>query len=145
MNSELGQGSEFIVKLPVNSSNLVMGENEFSSPDENREKPNEKLLKHHFDKIKLQVEVATDGNQALQKARSHVPDLITMDINMPNLNGWDTLAAMRADETLKNVPIVVVTVQEEKQRGLELGASDYLTKPINKEDVTSMVNRYIGL
>ena len=161
VNSEESVGSEFIVKLPINNSDVQMdlGTN-FEKSATNGEPPLDlnkrhvlvvedddnmvELLKHHFDKISMQVEVAKDGNQALQKARAHTPDLITMDINMPNLNGWDTLAAMRADDTLKQVPIVVVTVQEEKRRGLELGASDYLTKPINKEDVATIVHRYIG-
>lgn len=102
------------------------------------------MLKHHFDKVNIKVDVAKDGNQALQKARANVPSLITLDINMPNLNGWDTLAAMRADQALKDIPIVVVTVQEEKKKGIELGASEYLTKPINKDDVSNIVNRFLG-
>jgi len=164
VNSTQGVGSEFIFKLPLNNSNVEMDlqgqqQNLRSSMVDNEDLENlqkhvlvvedddnmVQLLKHHFDKINIRVVVAKDGNQALQMARSEIPDLITLDINMPNLNGWDTLAAMRADEVLKSVPIVVVTVQEEKRKGMELGASDYLTKPINKDDVISMVNRYTGV
>ena len=162
VNSTQGVGSEFIFKLPLNNTDVEMDlQGKLQAEDDNSNNKTEgdlqhhvlvvedddnmvQLLKHHFDKINIRVEVAKDGNQALQMARLAKPDLITLDINMPNLNGWDTLAAMRADETLKNVPIVVVTVQEEKRKGMELGASDYLTKPINKDDVISMVNRYTG-
>ena len=150
VTSELNKGSIFSVIIPLNISNISL------NPSYKKEITNDKserifdsankatvlvveddenmvqMLKHHFDRNDIIVEVAKDGNQALQKARANPPTLITLDINLPNLNGWDTLAAMRADELLKDIPIVMVTVQEEKKKGLELGASEYLTKPINK-------------
>jgi signal transduction histidine kinase/CheY-like chemotaxis protein len=167
VESKKGKGSRFTVIIPLNDSgtnhSLSMKSSDGVIKEDNQAQPadtNEKaafsvlvvedddnmvqMLKHHFDKVNLKVEVAKDGNQALQKARANVPSLITLDINMPNLNGWDTLAAMKADEALKDIPIVVVTVQEEKKKGIELGASEYLTKPINKDDVSNIVNRFLG-
>jgi len=170
VTSEEGKGSEFSVYLPLNNSDIAIenaalernltsslegaGESDLAGEEPCPSGMNNvlivedddnmvQMLKYHFDKKQVHVEVAKDGSQALQKARANIPALITLDINMPNLNGWDTLAAMRADPLLKNIPIVVLTVQEEKQKGLELGASEYLIKPINKEDVAAIVNRFI--
>lgn len=164
VNSEEGQGSTFTVILPLNNSDIPMNittkKTDSEEPENNLTLSNNndkrvlvvedddnmvQMLKHHFDKIDVVVEVAKDGNQALQKARANPPNLVTLDINMPNLNGWDTLAAMRADELLKDIPIVVLTVQEEKKKGLELGASEYLTKPINKTDVANIVKKFMGV
>lgn len=161
VDSELEKGSTFTVTLPLNSTEIEMDLAKPTQPTVINEVNNTdsehtvlvveddenmvQMLKHHFDKVKIHVEVANDGNQALAKARAHKPSLITLDINMPNLNGWDTLAAMRADEELKDIPIVVMTVQEEKRKGIDLGASEYLTKPINKTDVEQLVERFIGV
>lgn len=70
--------------------------------------------------------------------------MVTLDINMPTLSGWDTLAVLKADEELKDIPVIVITVQDEKKKGIELGASDYLVKPINKADISTLVGRYVG-
>lgn len=167
VSSQAGQGSEFVVQLPLNNldanteqstrpPSLDVTEPELKDDPPNSNAPSRhnvlivedddnmiELLKYHMGKQNINVDIARDGAQALQKARASKPALITLDINMPKLNGWDTLAAMRADPDLKDIPIIVLTVQEEKQKGIELGASEYLTKPIDKEELVMIVNKFL--
>lgn len=157
VESEINQGSVFRLKLPTNSECTQSPDNVIkavSIPQKTDRKEHIlvvedddnmiHMLQHHFAKANLNIEIAKDGNQALIKARENPPTLITLDINIPNLNGWDTLAAMRADAQLKNVPIVVISVQEEKQKGMALGATDYLMKPVNKDQLIGVVDRYVS-
>lgn len=84
-----------------------------------------------------EVKVATDGVQALKMlAKSDLPenkfDLILLDVMMPNMNGWDTLKAIRNSEKTKHIPIIMLTAVNEEQKmvsGLKFGADDYIVKP----------------
>lgn len=84
-----------------------------------------------------EVKVAVDGVQALKLlAKSELPeykfDLILLDVMMPNMNGWDTLKAIRSNEKTKHIPIIMLTAVNEEQKmvsGLKIGADDYITKP----------------
>jgi signal transduction histidine kinase/ActR/RegA family two-component response regulator len=101
------------------------------------------MLKHYFAKQGVQIDVALNGTEALTKARLKKPNLITLDINMPGLNGWDTLTIIKADSELSDIPVVVVTSEEERKKGLELGADEYLIKPINKDDIEAIFSRFV--
>ena len=87
-----------------------------------------------------QVIEARNGVQALEQARQHLPDLIIMDVMMPELDGFETLRLMREIST---VPVILLTVkgdEEDRIRGLELGADDYITKPFSPRELNSRVN-----
>lgn len=87
-----------------------------------------------------QVIEARNGVQALEQARQHLPDLIIMDVMMPELDGFETLRLMREIST---VPVILLTVkgdEEDRIRGLELGADDYVTKPFSPRELNSRVN-----
>ncbi|MFT5298689.1 MAG: CheY-like chemotaxis protein, partial [Colwellia sp.] len=86
---------------------------------------------------------ALNGTDALTKARIKKPNLITLDINMPGLNGWDTLTIIKSDTELSDIPVVVITSEEERKKGLDLGADEYLIKPINKDDIETIFSRYV--
>ncbi len=82
---------------------------------------------------------AHSGIEALDKARTHLPDLVILDVMMPEMDGFETLELLR--ET-SNVPVIMLTVranEEDKVRGLELGADDYVTKPFGARELTSRV------
>jgi len=102
------------------------------------------MLKHYFVKQGVEVDVALNGTDALTKARQRKPHLITLDINMPGLNGWDTLTIIKSDSDLTDVPVVVVTMQEERKKGLDLGADEYLIKPVNKDDIEAIFSRFLS-
>ncbi|GAB4156989.1 MAG: response regulator transcription factor [Candidatus Promineifilaceae bacterium] len=87
-----------------------------------------------------QVIEASNGLQALEQVRQHVPDLIIMDVMMPELDGFETLRMLREIST---VPVILLTVKEDEEdrvRGLELGADDYVTKPFSPRELNSRVN-----
>ena len=159
VNSAVGKGSEFIVTLPVRTEKVqqspAAGNLDNDDLDPNNVHKGHvlvvedddnmiQLLRYHFDKAGLAIDVARDGGEALNKARKQPPLLITLDINMPTLSGWDTLAVLKADEQLKDIPVIVITVQDERKKGIELGADDYLIKPINKTDVSELIGRYVS-
>jgi len=82
---------------------------------------------------------AHDGLEALERVRTDLPDLVILDVMMPELDGFETLQVLRQ---VSNVPVIMLTVrsdEEDKVRGLELGADDYVTKPFGARELTSRV------
>jgi len=102
------------------------------------------ILRYYFAKQGVQIDIALNGTDALTKARLKKPNLITLDINIPGLNGWDTLTIIKSDNELSDIPVVIVTSEEEKNKGLELGADEYLIKPINKDDIEAIFSRFVS-
>ena len=86
---------------------------------------------------------AADGEEALKKLRSAVPDLVLLDINMPKKDGFDVLQEMRADPLIAHIPVIVVTATriapQDVRLGLGLGADDYITKPFNWRELAARV------
>lgn len=83
---------------------------------------------------------AGNGVEALEQVRQHVPDLIVMDVMMPELDGFETLRLLREFSTIPVVLLTVKSDEEDKIRGLELGADDYITKPFSPRELSSRVN-----
>lgn len=93
-----------------------------------------RLLRSNLELEGFEVEEAWEGNSALQMLRENIPDLLVLDIMMPRMDGWEVLKQVREDESLKELPIVVLTakVQDENiARGWRMGADGYITKPFN--------------
>jgi two-component system KDP operon response regulator KdpE len=87
-----------------------------------------------------QVVEASNGIEALDQVRKHMPDLVVMDVMMPKMDGFETLRALREIST---VPVILLTVksdEEDRIRGLEFGADDYITKPFSPRELVSRVN-----
>jgi two-component system KDP operon response regulator KdpE len=83
---------------------------------------------------------ASDGIQALEQVRKHLPDLVIMDVMMPRMDGFEALRLLREIST---VPVILLTVKDEEEdriHGLELGADDYITKPFSPRELVSRVN-----
>jgi signal transduction histidine kinase/CheY-like chemotaxis protein len=78
------------------------------------------------------IETATDGEEGLRRARERRPDAVTLDVLMPGMDGWTTLAAFKADPELADIPVIMLTMVDNKDVGFSLGASDYLVKPIDQ-------------
>ncbi|CAG0976704.1 partial Sensory/regulatory protein RpfC, partial [Anaerolineae bacterium] len=88
------------------------------------------------------VRTAADGEDGLALARALQPVAITLDVLMPQLDGWAVLTALRADEKLRDVPVVVVSIAGDRGVALALGAVDYLSKPVDRERLTTVIRRY---
>ena len=97
------------------------------------------IVKAYLERDSYKVIVAYDGRLALQMARSEFPDLIILDLMLPEVSGWDVCRALRTES---NVPIIMLTALDDdsdKIVGLELGADDYVVKPFNPKELVSRV------
>ena len=91
----------------------------------------QELMKKFLLKENYMVLQATSGHDGLDLAAKHLPDLITLDVMMPEMDGWEVLAALQNNETTKNIPVIMLTLANEPDIGYSLGATDYLTKPVD--------------
>ena len=88
------------------------------------------------------VLIALDGETGLRLAREHRPDLIFLDALLPGRSGYEILAELRSDPAVASVPVVLVTVDDDRCRGIRCGASDYLRKPLAQADLRALLNVY---
>jgi CheY-like chemotaxis protein len=89
----------------------------------------------------LRVALAADGAAGLRLARELRPDAITLDVLMPGLDGWAVLAALKDDAALRDIPVVMLTMLDEQNAGYALGAAAYLSKPIERDRLTEILQR----
>ncbi len=85
---------------------------------------------------------ARSGEEALQQARAHRPRAITLDVLMPKMDGWSTLVALKADPVLRDIPVIMLTVLKDRGLAFSLGASDFMTKPVDRVALTSILRQY---
>ena len=93
------------------------------------------------------VRVARDGEAALSAITENRPDLVLLDVMMPNRDGYDVCQTIRADPRLKDVKIIMLTAkgrEVEREKGIALGADDYITKPFSTREVIEKVRQYLG-
>ncbi len=94
-----------------------------------------------------EVTQAANGEEALALAKQTIPDLILMDVRMPKMTGYEACRHMKADDTLKNVPVVFLSAkgqETEIQTGLEVGASDYILKPFAPDQLIKRVSEILA-
>lgn len=91
------------------------------------------------------VEGATGGKEGLKKVRKELPDLVLLDLMMPDLDGWEVYQQMKADENTKDIPVIVVTAKAQsidKVLGLHIAkVDDYIAKPFNPKDLLSSIDK----
>jgi PAS domain S-box-containing protein len=102
------------------------------------------LVSHTLADFGCQVFVASNGEDGLRLAREHQPDLVTLDLMMPGLTGWEVLERLKADESLRPIPVVIVSVVANEGRGRLVGAVDMITKPFEREDLLRVLWRNLG-
>jgi hypothetical protein len=88
------------------------------------------------------VEEATDGSTGLAMAAASRPDAITLDVLMPGMDGWEVLRRIRADASLADIPVIMLSVLHEQQLALALGATEYVTKPIDRSQLRRLLARH---
>jgi signal transduction histidine kinase/DNA-binding response OmpR family regulator len=99
------------------------------------------IVKMLLEEEGFSVILAPTGKDALMIAREHRPDMITLDIYLPDINGFDLLAKLQADERTRDIPVIVLSIMVDKEKGFRLGALDYLEKPIDTAKLRDAVNR----
>lgn len=109
------------------------------------EKPISLYLKKKLEKLGYSVTVAEDGKKAISDALSQPPDLILLDVMLPELNGIDVCRRLKSEKTTKAIPIIMLSAKaqgEEIEKGLEAGADKYLCKPISFPDILNEIKAY---
>jgi len=102
----------------------------------------------HFLKKKYEIIVATDGESGLETAEKHIPDLILLDIIMPEINGFEVIMKLKNSKATKDIPVIFITGlnnTENEEKGMALGAADFITKPFNKVIVEARVETQFKL
>jgi CheY-like chemotaxis protein len=102
------------------------------------------LLREILEEAGYQVLAASDGEQGLRMAQEHLPMAITLDIMMPHKDGWQVLYALKNDPQTHDIPVVLVTVVDQKALGYQLGATDYLVKPLNADNLLASLSRIVS-
>ena len=100
------------------------------------------LMRRFLSREGFDVVTAKDGPEGLALARELRPSLVTLDVLMRDMDGWAVLQAFKSDPELARIPILMVTVLDEKQKGFALGATDYLTKPIDRAKLASILRSF---
>ncbi|MSV30558.1 MAG: response regulator, partial [Bryobacterales bacterium] len=100
------------------------------------------LMRRSLARDGFRVLCARNGEEGLAMAREMKPDAITLDVMMPGLDGWSVLSTLKSDPAVADIPVVMVTIVDDKNLGYALGASDYLTKPLDRSRLKSVIGRY---
>jgi GAF domain-containing protein/CheY-like chemotaxis protein len=146
VESESGKGSVFTVRLPAGGATS-------SSEDLRRhgghcvlviddDATARELIAEHLKAEGFSVTAAAGGLEGLKLAKDLRPMAITLDVMMPDLDGWAVLAALRQDPELAEIPVIMVTILDEQRRAASLGAAGYLTKPIDRERLRGLMGRF---
>jgi GAF domain-containing protein/CheY-like chemotaxis protein len=154
VESEAGQGSTFTLRLPASVAESV---EEPATPSPaadpassgvgtvlviDDEAAVRDLMQRFLTREGFRVVAAPGGEEGLRRARELRPDAITLDVMMPGMDGWAVLSALKADPDVADIPVVMLTIVDDKNLGYALGASDYLTKPIDRERLVTVLRQH---
>lgn len=145
VESELGKGSRFFFTMPAR----VEGESAVPVGDEETplvlvvedEGAAQELLVSHLEEAGYRVITVASGSEAVRAATDLQPDVITLDLLMPGKSGWQTLDELKKTPATAPIPVIIVSVVEERKKGLSVGATDYLVKPVSKERLLEAIRR----
>jgi signal transduction histidine kinase/DNA-binding response OmpR family regulator len=162
VDSEVGRGSTFTIRLPIEvlaaqpipvprsapASQVPASSGGGTTPtvlvvDDDptvREVTERFLTREGFS-----VVTADGGRQGLALARELHPAAITLDVIMPDLDGWTVLAAIKGDPILADIPVILMTIMDERNRGYSLGAAEYMLKPVDRERLGAVLRAIVGL
>jgi len=157
VTSELGVGSTFTIEIPAQVDALEAARASVPSADKEIQAPtagdslilvidddpdSRDLLQRTLEADGHTVAVATGGEEGLELAQELRPSLITLDVMMPGLDGWAVLRLLKADPDLREIPVMMVTIEGQKDLGFTLGAVEHLTKPVDREMLVRLAHRY---
>jgi signal transduction histidine kinase/CheY-like chemotaxis protein/HAMP domain-containing protein len=157
VESKLGRGSTFTIRLPAFAAGDVPVHQASSVPSVKIGMSNAPLILvidddatvrdvvgRFLEREGFSVAKADGGKEGLRLARELHPVAVTLDIMMPDLDGWTVLAAIKGDPDLVDLPVVLMTIVDEKNRGYALGATDYLVKPVDRQKLVDVLHALCG-
>ncbi|NJO78038.1 MAG: response regulator [Cyanobacteria bacterium RM1_2_2] len=159
VSSEVGKGSTFTIHLPVDVAAWKNAQISAAAVPSSARRPAvrrqigtvlvidddlavQDLMLRHLTKEGFEVRIAATGETGLQLAKALHPDVITLDVLLPNMNGWEVLTALKADPELADIPVIVMSMVDDRNVGFTLGAAEYLTKPIDYQRLDRLLSRF---
>jgi CheY-like chemotaxis protein len=146
LETEVGRGSTFTLSIPVRDApkselDPVTGEQHPTLLLVDDDPASLDLVAAYLDGFPVRLAVARNGVEALRQVEDARPAAIVLDIRLPNLDGWQVLERLRAAPATVDIPVIVVSVVDERSRGLREGASEYLLKPVSRDDLLAALTR----
>ena len=158
VESVFGEGSTFTLRLPVAQALKSSGEAQSLIDKRMTERINDdgtplvlviddevesrEILIRYLIKDGYQVITASSGAEGIRLARELQPLAITLDVLMPGMDGWHVLEALKADRELADIPVIMCTIVDDKNKGFALDATEYLTKPIDRKRLLGVLDNY---
>jgi DNA-binding response OmpR family regulator len=144
LETEVGVGSTFGFSIPARERELAATSHDGEAPLAGGEvvvieddRPSLDLFSAYLSGAALTVTTARDGQSGLAAVRRTRPDAVLLDIRLPGIDGWAVLKALKSEEETRDIPVIVVSIVDERARGVELGAAAYLVKPVRREELLS--------
>jgi GAF domain-containing protein/CheY-like chemotaxis protein len=154
VESQAGRGSTFTIRLPAQVAERVEEPVRPETPAERApagagtvlviddEPAVRDLMQRFLGREGFRVVTAATGEEGLRRARELRPDTITLDVMMPGLDGWAVLSALKAEPALADIPVIMLTIVDDRNLGYALGAAEYLTKPIDRERLVTVLEQH---
>lgn len=159
VESEHGKGSTFKFRIPMfvagevveSADQLLRAVNEQPLNLPEGEKPlvliiednpqAGQLIQMYLQEAGYRTEIAKDGVEGIEKAKQMKPQIITLDMIMPVKDGWQVLKELKRHPICKDIPIIIISITDEKKLGFSMGAINYFVKPVNKEELLNALNK----
>jgi signal transduction histidine kinase/DNA-binding response OmpR family regulator len=149
LDTELGVGSTFGFAIPLGATSELPARRAEPVRDDGRplvvviedDRRALELLSLYLEGAGVEVLGARDGPAGLATVRRENPAAVVLDIRLPDMDGWEVLTALKADPTTAAIPVVVVSILDERGTGFALGAAEYLVKPVSRDDVLAALAR----
>lgn len=159
--STIGEGSTFTVWLPNidemdlngadnldksnNQQETIEGESRLTVLIIDDDMDMLKLLQRHLQRERISALLALNGKDGLQLAREHKPDAILLDVMMPGMDGWSVLTTLKkeTDPEVAAIPVILLSITDDRKLGFALGAAEYLVKPVQRDRLMSIINQYV--
>jgi CheY-like chemotaxis protein/nitrogen-specific signal transduction histidine kinase len=153
VESEPGKGTTFTIRLPLSGKTEERPAAEARPEKVDRPRAGtvlvidddpaaRDLMRRFLTREGFGAVVAESGEEGLRLAREARPNVITLDVMMPKMDGWSVLQQIKADPELRETPVIMVTIVDDKNLGYTLGAADYLTKPVDREHLGRVLRKY---
>lgn len=151
--SEYGEGSTFIARLPIlvqveSEKDIVLRKISDAAGGQKKrvliveDKPHARTLLHtYLTEAGYVTEIATNGVEALEKAKLWKPDVITLDILLPVKDGWQVLRELKEHPLCKDIPVIIISMVDERNVGFGLGAVEYFVKPVQKNELIAAIRK----
>jgi CheY-like chemotaxis protein len=160
VKSTAGQGSTFTILLPDRATKAVVDDEEAGAEADRPATVREAtqgaitvlvvdddpavhdVLAATLGREGYQITHARDGIEALSIMRTDPPDIVTLDVMMPKMDGWSVLGIMKSEAALAHIPVIMLTIVDHRNLGFSLGASEYMTKPIDRSRLIALIEKF---